>query len=214
MRKENLEYKTSVSSETIQQGSKNLGLTGAEFVNFCWSIFISMWTQNDRIQFGVVKQNGLIDQVKNGFGMGIQTLPFQFQVDFKATIREQLIHFKNREREVSAASYANSLDPIFSKLTFDFLIAFENYPLDQSLGSAENNFHLLYSYDRSEFPLSLAISPNPNTFDFDWHYNTTFHSSDQITFLANQFIAFLESFESNVDFSPQELCVTWFQSLN
>ena len=214
LKKENLEYKTSVSSETIQQASKNLGLTGAEFVNFCWSIFISIWTQNERIQFGVVKQNGLIDQVKNGFGMGIQTLPFQFQVDFKATIREQLIHFKNREREVSAASCANSLDPIFSKLTFDFLIAFENYPLDQSLGSAENNFHLLYSYDRSEFPLSLAISPNPNTFDFDWHYNTTFHSSDQITFLANQFISFLELFESNVESSPLELCGNWFQSLN
>jgi hypothetical protein len=60
----------------------------------------------------------------------------------------------------------------------------------------------------------LAISPNPNTYDFDWHYNTTFHSSAQITFLANQFISFLESFELNVESSPLELCEKWFQSQN
>lgn len=214
LKQENLEYKTNVSIETIQRASKNLGLTGAELINFCWSIFGSIWTQNERVQFGVVKQNGLIDQVKNGFGMGMQTLPFQFLVDFNATIREQLTRFKKREREVSAASYANSLDQIFSQFTFDFLIAFENYPLDSSLGSAENDFNLLYSYDRSEFPLSLAISPNPNTYDFDWHYNSTFHSSAQITFLANQFISFLESFELNVESSPLELCEKWFQSQN
>jgi non-ribosomal peptide synthetase component F/surfactin synthase thioesterase subunit len=214
LKQENLEHKTSISIDIIQRASKNLGLTGAELVNFCWSIFISIWTQNERVQFGVVKQNGLIDQVKNGFGMGIQTLPYQFQVDFKATIREQLIHFKNRERAVSEASFANSLDPIFNQFTYDFLIAFENYPLDSSLGSVENNFNLLFSYDRSEFPLSLAISPYPDKYDFDWHFNTKFHCSDQIIFLANQFIYFLELFELNVDSNPLELCEKWFESLN
>lgn len=211
---ENLEHKTSVSIEIIQRASKTLGLTGAEFVNYCWSIFISIWTQNERVQFGIVKQNGLIDQVKNGFGMGIQTLPFQFQVDFQTTIRAQLVPFKNREREVSEATFANSLDPIFSQFTYDFLIAFENYPLDSSLSSVENDFNLLFSYDRSEFPLSLAVSPYPDNYIFDWHYNTKFHSTDQIIFLANQFIIFLETFELNVDSSPFELCERWFKSKN
>jgi non-ribosomal peptide synthetase component F/surfactin synthase thioesterase subunit/acyl carrier protein len=214
LEKENLEYKTSITSENIKKTSKNLGLTGAELINFCWSIFVSIWTQNERIQFGVVKQNGLIDQVKNGFGMGIQTLPFQFIVDFNLTVREQLSQFKTRERAVSAASFANSLDPIFSQLSYNFLIAFENYPLEQSLGAVESNFNLLYSYDRSEFPLSLAISPNDLSYDFDWHYNTSFHRSEQIICLANKFISFLESFEGNMESTPLSLCEKWFLSQN
>jgi non-ribosomal peptide synthetase component F len=214
LKQENLEHKTKVSVETIQQTSKNLGLTGAELINFCWSIFISSWTQNEHVQFGVVKQNGLIDQVKNGFGMGIQTLPFQFHVDFNATIREQIILFKNRERGISTASFVNSLDPLFSQFKYDFLIAFENYPIDSKLGLVENEFNLLFSYDRSEFPLSLAISPFPNRYELDWHYNTAFHNSNQIIFLANQFITFLESFELNIELSPSELCEKWYRDSN
>ena len=211
---ENLEYKTSISLEKIQRACKILSLTGAELINFSWSIFISIWTQNERVQFGVVKQNGLIDQVKNGFGMGIQTLPFQFQVDFQTTISKQLTRFKTREREIAGATFVNSTDPLFSQYNYEFLIAFENYPLDSSLGSVQNEFKLTFSYDRSEFPLSLAISPYSDRYEFDWHYNTKFHNSEQIKFLGNQFISFLESFEAHLDKSPITLCENWFQSFN
>ena len=211
---ENLEFKTSVSVKLISELSKNLGLTNAELINFCWSMFISMWTQNQRVQFGVVKQNGLVDQVKNGFGLGIQTLPFQFEVDFRIKIEDQLNLFKNREREISAASFANNLDSIFSNLSYEFLIAFENYPINDSLKTVESEFKLEYAYDRSEFQLSLAITPYSNYFDFDWHYNTQFHSSDQIIFLANQFSLFLQFFKSNIGLTPAELAEKSFQPYN
>jgi non-ribosomal peptide synthetase component F/surfactin synthase thioesterase subunit/acyl carrier protein len=214
LRHENLEHKTIVSSDTIERTRMSLGLTGAELINFSWSIFASIWTQNKRVQFGVVKQNGLVNQVKNSFGMGIQTLPFQFQVDFKATIREQLDRFKSREREVAGAAFVNSIDPLFSQYNYEFLIAFENYPLDSSLGSVENEFKLLFSFDRSEFPLSLAITPYSDRFEFDWHYNTKFHSKEQITFLADQFLSFLELFESNQELTPLNLCENWFSTFN
>lgn len=214
LKHENLEHKTIVSFDTIESVRKNIGLTGAELINFCWSIFISIWTQNERVQFGVVKQNGLVDQVKNGFGMGIQTLPFQFQVNFEETILEQLNHFKSRERQVAGANFVNSTDPLFSQYYYEFLIAFENYPLDNSLGSVENEFKLLFSYDRSEFPLSLAVTPYSNRFEFDWHYNTKFHCSEQIAFLANQFHTFLQHFESFLVLTPKNLCGSLFQSFN
>lgn len=211
---ESLEFKTSVSVKLISELSKNLGLTNAELINFCWSMFISMWTQNQRVQFGVVKQNGLVDQVKNGFGLGIQTLPFQFEVDFRIKIEDQLNLFKSREREISAASFANNLDSIFSNLSYEFLIAFENYPINDSLKTVESEFKLEYAYDRSEFQLSLAITPYSNYFDFDWHYNTQFHSSDQIIFLANQFSLFLQFFKSNIGLTPAELAEKSFQPYN
>ena len=47
-----------------------------------------VWTKNSKVQFGVVKNNGLVDQVKNGFGMGIQTVPFQFELNTEEKIKD------------------------------------------------------------------------------------------------------------------------------
>ena len=205
-------YTVKLPSVTIQNLSKELSLTGAEVVNFCWSIFSAVWTQNGRVQYAVVKQNGLIEQVKNGFGMGIQTLPFQFEVNFQLTCKEQLSHFRNRERSVVEAVGVNALDPIFSNLNYSFLIAFENYPMEVGLKSVENEFKLEYAYDRSEFPLSLAITPYKETYDFEWHFNTKYHSKEQIECLANQFLNFITSFNCYFNETPNRLIQDLFRN--
>ena len=97
-------------------------MTVSEVLNFCWSCFIVLWTNNPRVQFGVVKQTGLINKVKNGFGLGIQTLPHQFYVDINKPINELALAYKNREREIAEFSFVNTLDAIFSKLNYSFLI--------------------------------------------------------------------------------------------
>jgi non-ribosomal peptide synthetase component F/thioesterase domain-containing protein/acyl carrier protein len=205
-------YTVQLPSITIQNLSKELSLTGAEVVNFCWSIFSAVWTQNGRVQYAVVKQNGLIEQVKNGFGMGIQTLPFQFEVNFQLTCKEQLSHFRNRERSIVEAIGVNALDPIFSNLNYSFLIAFENYPMEVGLKSVENEFRLEYAYDRSEFPLSLAITPYIETYDFEWHFNTKYHSKEQIECLANQFLNFISSFNCYFNETPNRLIQDLFRN--
>ena len=123
---------------------------------------------------------GLINKVKNGFGLGIQTLPHQFYVEINKPINELALAYKNREREIAEFSFVNTLDAIFSKLNYSFLIAFENYPLEKSLNDVEDEFKLFHSYDYSEFPLSLAVTPNLNDYQFDWHFNEKFHASSPI----------------------------------
>lgn len=214
LKQENLEYKTQMSHENFEGIRKILALTGAEFINFSWSIFISIWTQNNQVQFGVIKQNGLIGEVKNGFGIGIQTLPFQFKIDFQKSIIDHLEAFKEREREIAGYSYVNNTDSIFSQFNYEFLIAFENYPLESTLETVENEFKLISSFDRSEFPLSLAVTPYSNRFDFDWHFNTKYHCKEQITFLVDQFHLFLEEFNINKDITLKEISNKWFKKNN
>lgn len=207
----NQAYKLHLPASKIKNLSKELNLTGAELVNFCWSIFSAIWTQNSRIQFAVVKQNGLIEHVKNGFGMGIQTLPFQFEVNFGLSCIDQLSFFRNRERSIVEAAGVNALDSIFSQLSYDFLIAFENYPLEAGLKTVDNEFILEYSYDRSEFPLSLAITPYSDVYDFEWHYNTKFHSKEQVECLANHFINFVNCFDNFFNQTPLTLLENFFR---
>ena len=171
--------------------AKTWSLTPAETVNFAWACFAAEWTQEKNVQFGVVKQNGLLASLPQSFGLGIQTMPCQFAVDRDLSISTLVQAFKTQERTVAAFPFANPLDPIFSNLRYGFLIAFENYPIEAGLGTAGQMFELIHSYDYSEFPLSLAISPEHDHYHFDWHFNSGFHTKEQVQCLASGFVDFL-----------------------
>ena len=91
------------------------------------------------------------------------------------------------------------MDPIFGNLHYGFLIAFENYPIEAGLATAEQSFELIHSYDYSEFPLSLAITPEVERYHFDWHFNTGFHSEEQVQCIASSFVDFLEKLPNQTD---------------
>ena len=127
---------------------------------------MARWTSNPDVQVGVVKQNGLIEKVKNGFGLAIQTLPLQFHADLNETPAALLPLFKERERSVVAFPFVDSTHPVFNNLSYKVLIAFENYPLNEQLESVASSFELIESYDYSEFPLSIAITPSEEKLTF------------------------------------------------
>jgi hypothetical protein len=196
-----------VEEVAVADAAKNLGLTQAEYVLFAWTCFVAKWSNREQVQLGQVKQNGLIENCRDGFGLGIQTLPFQLKVDFNEKISEILLRFKERERALSPYAYADTTSEVFQQLNYDFIIAFENYPIESSLGAYEADFKLLKNYDFSEFPLSLAISPKNGQLVFDWHYNQVQHSTAQIEILAKFFTRFLKKLTqySNVKLSEIEL---------
>lgn len=181
----------------LDKWARKWGLTPAEAMNFVWACFVSEWTQEPHVQFGVVKQTGLLSSLPNDFGLGIQTLPCQFEVDREAPMSALVQQFKARERAIAAFPFANPLDTTFSRLRYTFLIAFENYPLNKALYTAEQAFELIHSYDYSEFPLSLAVTPEPENYHLDWHFHAGTHSLAQIESLSSKFGAFLKRLTSD-----------------
>jgi non-ribosomal peptide synthetase component F/NRPS condensation-like uncharacterized protein/surfactin synthase thioesterase subunit len=189
--RENCSLTQFVEEAAIAEAAKVMGLTQAEYLLFAWACFIAKWSNRENVQLGQVKQNGLIDSCRDGFGLGIQTLPFQLKVNFNEKISDLLQRFKMRERALSPCAYADTTNEVFQQLSYDFIIAFENYPIESSLGAYEADFKLLKNYDFSEFPLSLAISPKNGQLILDWHYNQVQHSTAQIEILAKYFTQFL-----------------------
>jgi fengycin family lipopeptide synthetase D len=189
------EYSTTISLALVRDFAQSLGLTQAEYINFTWSCFIAGWTNNPTVQFGVVKQNGLIEQVTHGFGLAIQTLPLQFQASLDSSPEELISSFKSRERSVASFPYVDITDSQFNGISFNFLIAFENYPLTKQLDAAASTFKLLESYDFTEFPLSLAITPEEERLYFQWHFNPSKHSHSQIETVAMAYMDYLTTFQ-------------------
>ncbi len=195
----NATFSDIVSNEKISNSARSLGLTQAEFVLFSWACFISKWTDSENVQLGQVKQNGLIETCRDGFGLGIQTLPFQLQLDFNEKVSELLTRFKNRERSVSPFPYVDTTQEVFNRISYDFILAFENYPIDSSLHAFNDEFKLLKNYDYSEFPLSLAVTPKEGNLIFDWHFNEKYHTREQIEAVSYHFINCLENLSQFLD---------------
>ena len=193
------EHSTKISLPVVREFAQSLGLTQAEYINFTWSCFIAGWTNNPRVQFGVVKQNGLIEQVTHGFGLAIQTLPLQFQAALDSSPEELISSFKSRERSIASFPYVDITDSQFNGISFNFLIAFENYPLTKQLDAAASTFKLLESYDFTEFPLSLAITPEDEALLFQWHFNPSIHSPSQIEAVSMAYMDYLTTFKHRFD---------------
>jgi len=190
----NRETLTKFPFNELKVHSSKLGLTQAEYINFTWCCFMARWTSNPDVQVGVVKQNGLIEKVKNGFGLAIQTLPLQFHADLNETPATLLPLFKEHERSVVAFPYVDSTHPVFNNLSYKVLIAFENYPLNEQLESVASSFELIESYDYSEFPLSIAITPSAEQLTFQWHFNLANHSELQIFEISKGYMSYLALF--------------------
>jgi non-ribosomal peptide synthetase component F/surfactin synthase thioesterase subunit len=201
----NVTYSISVSEHQISNAAKSLNLTQAEFVLFGWACFIAKWTNFGKVQLGQIKQNGLIDSCHDGFGLGIQTLPFQINIDFNKTVAETLNDFKERERALSPYPFVDTTNEIFQQISYDFIIAFENYPIESSLGAFQEDFILLKNHDFSEFPLSLAITPKNGELIFDWHFNQKQYSLDQIETVSQHFIGCLGKLPENINSKLNEI---------
>jgi len=206
----NVTSSISISENKISKAAKSLSLTQAEYVLFSWACFIAKWTNCGKVQLGQIKQNGLIESCRDGFGLGIQTLPFQINIDFNKTIAETLKDFKERERALSSYSYVDTTNEIFQQISYDFIIAFENYPIESLLDTFQEDFILLKNHDFSEFPLSLAISPKKGELIFDWHFNQKQYCLEQIESVSRHFVECLEKLPEIIDSKFNEL-VFWEQ---
>jgi len=201
----NSAYSISISEQRISNAAKSLTLTQAEYVLFSWALFIAKWTNSGEVQLGQIKQNGLIESCRDGFGLGIQTLPFQINIDFSKTIADTMKVFKERERALSPYAFVDTTNEIFQQISYDFIIAFENYPIESSLGAFQEDFILLKNHDFSEFKLSLAISPKNGQLIFDWHYNQKQYCLEQIETVSQHFIEFLGNLPENIDSKLNEI---------
>ena len=207
--KKQLTIEDEIDADKFADNAKSLGLTLSEYFNFVWSFFISRHTGSENIQYGVVKQNGLIETVKNGFGLGIQTLPFQWTLNLNKTPQEHLDEFKSRERSVASYYYADTTHKIFQGKQYSFLMAYENYPIESGLDDSASDFSLIDSHDFSEFPLSLAITPGASTLKFDWHFNTSFHPTEQIEYLHKKFLEFSTEFDSYLHIPVKSISIIY-----
>jgi amino acid adenylation domain-containing protein/non-ribosomal peptide synthase protein (TIGR01720 family) len=145
--------------------AKSLEVTANTVLQGIWSIFLSKYTRQEDIVFGVTVSGRNIDllDVEDMVGIFINTLPIKIQFKPDETIKEFLKRLQTQMSEVQKYGYI----PLATIQTlqkernlFDSIYGFENYSLPEE---EENNSRLsikpIQGLERTEYKISMIVIP-------------------------------------------------------
>jgi amino acid adenylation domain-containing protein/non-ribosomal peptide synthase protein (TIGR01720 family) len=145
------------------------GLTVNTLVQAAWALTIARYGGEPDVVFGTVVSGrpAALPGVESMIGLFINTLPVRLVADpvarldaWLAGVQESLLELRQHETaalaQVQRASEVPPGEPLFQSL-----VAFENYPVDESLGEGADELAVteVTVSDRTDYPLSLAVLP-------------------------------------------------------
>jgi amino acid adenylation domain-containing protein/non-ribosomal peptide synthase protein (TIGR01720 family) len=149
--------------------AQSLEVTASTLVQGAWALLLARYGGVPDVVFGTVVSGrpAELPGVESMIGLFINTLPVRVMADpaapLAAWLREvqgRLLALTRHETaalaEIQRASAVPPGEPLFSSL-----VAFENYPLDESLGegTGELSVREVRIADRADYPLALAATP-------------------------------------------------------
>lgn len=174
-----------------------------------WYMTLRYYLQQDDITFGVVfsGRNVSIDGIEKMVGLFINTLPLRINIDAESSVKDLLNILMNDSItlqkmahiplfEVQNCAYIKERDPLF-----DTILVFENHyvqPVDKN--SDILKLELLHTYEPTEYPLTLLISPGEEIL-LNANYKTENLKEYQIKSVVDHFVNVI----SNLIKHPQTL---------
>ncbi len=174
-------YLSASLTEKIGDFAKTHHLTMNTLVQGAWALVLSRYGRNADIVFGVTvsgRPPQLFD-MESMVGLFINTLPARVKVDNEASLVHWLRGLRDRQAEMEEYAYTplariqgwSNLPQ--GQALFDSIIAFENYPVEQSLGTG-NKYgkpENVQCYEQTHFPLTLMAEPGQSLF-FKLNYSS------------------------------------------
>ncbi len=149
--------------------AESRGLTASTLVQGAWALLLARVAGERDVVFGTVVSGrpAELPGVESMIGLFINTLPARFAVDPRAPLaawlaaaQERLVELRQHETAALAlVQRASEVPP--GEALFQSLVAFENYPVEESLGEGLRGLsvHDLTTGDRSDYPLALTALP-------------------------------------------------------
>ncbi|GFJ83608.1 hypothetical protein Phou_077880 [Phytohabitans houttuyneae] len=149
-------------SQRLRRMAAGAGLTVNTVVQGAWALLLARWTGRDDVVFGATVSGRPADLpgVESMVGMFVNTVPARVRVpggDEAAAWLRRLQDEQNRTREYDFVALTQLRAwagvPVGTEL-FDSIVAFENYPYDESSGAGPRIVDVV-PRDSTTFPLSL-----------------------------------------------------------
>ena len=157
-------------ADGLNRLARRRDLTLNTLVQGAWAIVLARHGGDPDVVFGSVVSGrpAELPGVESMIGLFINTLPVRLAADpqapvdgWLAGVQERLLEVRQHETaalaQVQRASEVPPGEPLFHSL-----VAFENYPIDESLGEGAQELTVteVTMADRADYPLSLAVMPS------------------------------------------------------
>ena len=147
---------------------RDYGITPNTLVQGVWAILLQRYSQQSDVSFGVVVSGRApeIDGIETMVGLFINSLPVRVNVDAHAVLGNWLgaLQAQNLDmRQFEATSLSQiqnwSAVPAGTPL-FDSLVVFENYPIDEAVGRADQVLSIgnVRMVEQTSYPLTIVAS--------------------------------------------------------
>jgi amino acid adenylation domain-containing protein len=160
---------SSALQEAMDSLSRTRGLTLNTIVQTVWSILLSRYCGQSRVQFGTVVsgRHGEVPGIESLVGLLINTLPMQAEVNPGLTVSQYMTELQNKNLEQLTFDYlpltemqaGASARSGRRREFFDNIVIVENYPLDRSSDEDLEKAGLSISESRireqTDYPLAL-----------------------------------------------------------
>ncbi|QMU70575.1 non-ribosomal peptide synthase/polyketide synthase [Streptacidiphilus sp. P02-A3a] len=195
------------ASERLARGARRAGLTLGTVVQGAWALLLSRYSGESDVLFGTTV-SGRPDDLPGAesmIGMFINTLPTRVRVDADRTAAEWLAELQAAQAEarrfaaVSLAELTGLSEVPSGGVLFDSMVAFENYPFDQT-GAAGSGVRLadVSSRDATNYPLVLRAYQGER-FGFDLGYDAALFDAATVRTLADRLCLLLTELADDLD---------------
>jgi amino acid adenylation domain-containing protein/non-ribosomal peptide synthase protein (TIGR01720 family) len=202
------------TTSALQSLARQHQLTLNTLVQGAWALLLSRYSDREDVVFGITVAGRPADLagVEQMVGLFINTLPLRAQANpdesllpWLAKLQEQQVDMRQYEYSPLVEVQAWSDLPGGARL-FETILAFENYPLDISLGRRERNPEIsdIHHVERNNYPLAVVVWPGPEL-SLQIIYDSARYEALTISRLLRHFAKILGSFAARPDARLGEL---------
>ncbi|MDZ7968662.1 MAG: amino acid adenylation domain-containing protein [Nostoc sp. DedSLP03] len=213
----NGEIKHQLSPENtalLQKLARNCSVTLNTVIQGAWAILLNRYSRNTDIVYGitVAGRPPELPEVEGMIGPFINTLPFRVLISGEQTLDSWLQNLQARTALMRQFEHSSLSDiqgwsdvPRGQPL-FESLLAFENFPADKSLKSADFGLNVPESsfFETTHYPLTLVVVPG-DELSLKLSYNASRFDAVAMELLLEQFCHLLFNMANNAQAPLQSL---------
>ncbi|WP_062060637.1 non-ribosomal peptide synthetase [Aquimarina longa] len=214
--KENTLEITSDLTQKVEAYAKSNHVTVNTIMQGAWALLLSRYTGNNCVSLGVTVSGrpAELENSENRIGLYINTIPLCTTIQKGMTISEWLValqsnHTLCREHQYTSLANIQSLSPIKGDL-FNTIMVFENYPVSETLSTAEALLELdtIEIKEQTNYPLALEVTVFNNELSIKFIYNTSLIEETEVKNIQGHLQEVLQQMVSpNTSEAIEDICI-------
>ena len=195
---------------TLKDFAQQHRLTINSVTQGAWALLLSRYSGEEDVVFGATTAGrpATLSGIESMIGLFLNTLPVRVAIDEQQSLIDWLRGIQDQQLNIQQYEYASLVDVQGwsdvprGKPLFETLLAFENYPDIQTMGSGSDagsiEIKSSQGYDRTNFPLTLNVAMM-DTLYLRFIYDRNLFSEATMTKLAEHLQLLLQNIPSQPD---------------